>query len=99
MAEKRRTFKCKVCGQEHAGLLCTKFSSVRVVQPRAVKAAAPLLLAAPAPKPKKAKKAKKAKRTKKRAGKKAAKRQVAEKPPQIETVEADILPDTKGENL
>jgi hypothetical protein len=66
MAEKRRTFKCKVCGQEHAGLLCTKYSSVRVLQPRAAKAAAPLLLAAPAPKPAKPKKAKKKKKPKKR---------------------------------
>lgn len=30
MAGKKATFTCKICGQEHAGLICTKFSSVRV---------------------------------------------------------------------
>lgn len=31
MAGKKATFTCKICGQEHAGLICTKFSSVRVL--------------------------------------------------------------------
>lgn len=70
---KKTTFTCKICGQEHAGLICTKFSSVRVLPAAQRKVAVAGLLAAP--KPEKAKKAKKAKRTKKRTPKKARKGQ------------------------
>lgn len=101
MAEKRRTFTCKVCGQEHAGLICTKFSGVRVVNVRREQLK-PLLLPAPpkekAPaKPKKAKKAKKKKRTKKRASPPSPKPQAIAAPAEIETVAADIQPDIQGE--
>lgn len=78
MAEKKRTFTCKACGGEHAGLICTKFTSIKIMPGPAKKAAMAPLLALPAPKPSKPKKTKKVKRTKKRADKPAEKPQAAE---------------------
>lgn len=57
MAGKKATFTCKICGQEHAGLICTKFSSVRVVdkpidrvsRPRFATASAPITKQLPPP--------------------------------------------------
>lgn len=45
MGQKSPFFKCKICGQEHTGTLCTKFNSVGVVKP--AKAVKPLALPAP----------------------------------------------------
>ena len=52
---KKYTMTCKVCGGEHMGTVCTKFTSIRVIDPTPKpKAQAPLLL--PAPKTSKPKK-------------------------------------------
>jgi hypothetical protein len=63
MAEKKRTFTCKVCGGEHSGLICTKFTSVKVLPRQAPKAPRPLLLlTGPKPATKKKRKAPKKRR-------------------------------------
>lgn len=82
MAEKRRTIKCKICEQEHMGLICTKFTGVRVLDPVKRKEAVAGLLSAPKAKPAKAKKAKKKKRTKSRTPKQAKPTQPIAPPPE-----------------
>lgn len=109
MAEKKRTFTCKACGGEHMGLICTKFRSVRVLDPPARKEKIAGLLAAPVPAkaPKKAKAKKRKKKAKKKrdkrsangsATKQASTAQPIAAPEQIETVAADIQPDKTGDN-